>query len=103
MAFGRSPPRTRHFPTSAADLAARLRGLAEAPWTAMDLSMHKLAFLLNPYRVRPRQNDARTARGQHAADFADPFTRYRTVQSVQPSAQASDQHEGPDSSPDAAA
>jgi hypothetical protein len=29
--------------------------------------MHKLAFLLKPYGVRPRQNDARTARGYHAA------------------------------------
>jgi uncharacterized protein DUF3631 len=83
-----------------ADLAARLRGLAEAPWQAIDLSMHKLAFLLKPYGVRPRQNDARTARGYHVADFADPFRRYLTVQTVQLSAQAADQHERPDSSPD---
>ena len=62
--------------------------------------MHKLAFLLKPYGVRPRQNDARTARGYHAADFADPFRRYLTVQTVQLSAQAADQHERPDSSTD---
>ena len=83
-----------------ADLTARLRADAEAPWQALDLSMHKLAFLLKPYRVRPRQNDARTARGYHAADFADPFRRYLTVQTVQPSAQAADQQEHPDTSPD---
>lgn len=83
-----------------ADLTARLRQAGEAPWAALELSMHKLAFLLKPYRVRPRQNDARTARGYHAADFADPFRRYLTVQTVQPSAQAADQHEGPDSSAD---
>ena len=62
--------------------------------------MHKLAFLLKPYGVRPRQNDARTARGYHAADFADPFRRYLTVQTVQLSAQAADQHERPDNSTD---
>jgi len=84
-----------------ADLTARLRALAEAPWAAaLDLSMHKLAFLLKPNRVRPRQNDARTARGYYAADFADPFRRYLTVQTVQPSAQAADQHKHPDTSPD---
>jgi len=80
-----------------ADLTARLRSLPEAPWAAaLDLSMHKLAFHLKPYRVRPRQNDARTARGYHAADFADPFRRYLTVQTVQLSAQVADQHEQPD-------
>ena len=82
------------------DLTARLRQASEAPWQALELSMHKLAFLLKPYGVRPRQNDARTARGYHAADFADPFRRYLTVQTVQPSAQAADQHERPDSSAD---
>ena len=78
------------------------RKIAEAPWQAqaLDLSMHKLAFHLKPYGVRPRQNDARTARGYHAADFADPFRRYLTVQTVQLSAQAADQHEPPDTSPD---
>jgi hypothetical protein len=85
---------------ASADLTARLRNNAEAPWQALELSMHKLAYLLKPYRVRPRQNDARTARGYHAADFADPFRRYLTVQTVQPSAQAADQQERADTSPD---
>lgn len=85
---------------SSADLTARLRQASEAPWQALELSMHKLAFLLKPYGVRPRQNDARTARGYHAADFADPFRRYLTVQTVQLSAQTADQHERPDSSTD---
>jgi hypothetical protein len=83
-----------------ADLTARLRQASEAPWQALELSMHKLAFLLKPYGVRPRQNDAKTARGYQAADFADPFRRYLTVQTVQLSAQAADQHECPDSSAD---
>ena len=69
-----------------ADLTVSLRKLPEAPWQGIDLSMHKLAFLLKPYSVRPRQNDARTARGYHAADFADPFRRYLTAQTVQLSA-----------------
>lgn len=83
-----------------ADLTARLRNASEAPWQALELSMHKLAFLLKPYGVRPRQNDARTARGYHAADFADPFRRYLTVQTVQPSAHAIEQHDRPDTSAD---
>jgi hypothetical protein len=83
-----------------ADLTARLRSTDDGPWQALDLTMHKLAFHLRPYRVRPRQNDARTARGYHAADFADAFMRYLTVQSVQPSAQDADQQEYPDTSPD---
>ena len=83
-----------------ADLTARLRSIGDSPWLALDLTMHKLAFHLKPYSVRPRQNDARTARGYHAADFADAFRRYLTVQSVQLSAQDADQQEQPDTSPD---
>jgi hypothetical protein len=83
-----------------ADLTARLRSASEAPWQGLDLSMHKLAFLLKPYGVRPRQNDARTARGYHLADLIDPFRRYLTVQTVQPSAQPADQREHPDTSLD---
>jgi hypothetical protein len=90
---------TVSFLTSA-DLTARLRGIGDAPWLALDLSMHKLAFHLKPYSVRPRQNEARIARGYHAADFADPFRRYLTVQSVQLSAHGADQHEHPDTSLD---
>lgn len=85
---------------SSADLLARLRDVEDAPWRSQDLSMHKLAFLLRPYGPRPRQNDARTARGYHAADFADAFRRYLTVQSVHLSAQGPDQQEGPDTSLD---
>jgi Protein of unknown function (DUF3631) len=88
------------FATSASRTLTRAAADLEAPWQALDLSMHKLASLLKPYRVRPRQNDARTARGYHAADFADPFRRYLTVQTVQPSTQAADQHQHPDSSAD---
>lgn len=85
---------------SSADLTAGLRRVDDGPWQSLDLTMHKLAFHLRPYSVRPRQNDARTARGYHAADFADAFRRYLTVQSVQPSAQDADQGEQPDTSPD---
>ena len=83
-----------------ADLTARLRNIPEAPWQAIDLSMRKLALFLKPYGVGPRQNDARTTRGYHIADFADAFLRYLPSASVQLSAQASDQHKGPDTSPD---
>ena len=83
-----------------ADLTAKLRNASEGPWQGLDLTMHKLAFLLKPYRVRPRQNDARTARGYHAPDFADPFRRYLTVHTVQPSAQGAGQQEQPDTPAD---
>lgn len=87
---------------SSADLTARLRGVEDGPWAGggVDLSMHKLAYLLRPYSVRPRQNDARTARGYHAVDFADAFRRYLTVQTVQPSGGDADQGEQLDTSPD---
>ena len=85
---------------SSADLTARLRNADDGPWQALDLSMHKLAYLVKPYSVRPRQNDTRTARGYHAADFADAFMRYLTVQTVQPSGQDADQQEHLDTSLD---
>ena len=66
--------------------------------------MHQLAARLRDYQVHPRQNEARTTRGYHRADFADPFRRYlpqpgtQPSQTVQLSAQAPDQPEPPDSS-----
>lgn len=81
---------------SSLDLVNQLRRIGDAPWSELDLTMRKLSIRLGAYGVKPGQNSAKTARGYHFVDFADPFKRYLVSPSVQVSEDDADQQERPD-------
>lgn len=58
------------------DLTNRLRGIDDAPWPDLDLTMGGLANRLRPYGIRPRQDATGTVRGYRLEDFTDAFARY---------------------------
>lgn len=86
---------------SSAELVAQLRKIDEAPWTAFDLTVRKLALRLGEYGVQVGRNTARTLRGYRTADFTMAFASYLPSASGQASEDDDDQQEYPDTSPDA--
>ena len=65
------------------DLVAKLNAIETSPWgdyrNAGGISTHKLALLLAPFGVRPRQDrdhDGRVVRGYWLAELQEVFRRY---------------------------
>jgi hypothetical protein len=71
------------------ELLARLHERKEEPWATWNrgkpLGDEALAGLLRAFDVRPGRNKDQTARGYHAADFADAWLRYLRPMSTNPS------------------
>ncbi|MCH8948333.1 MAG: DUF3631 domain-containing protein, partial [Acidobacteria bacterium] len=63
---------------SSSTLVAKLRELEEAPWAGYDLSARRLAQLLKPFEVHPRQvrDGSSNIRGYAVADLIPLFSRY---------------------------
>jgi len=61
-------------PTDA--LLIHLRQLDGAPWSDMDLTMHKMGKLLGAFGVKSERNTAGTKRGYKRTAFADAWERY---------------------------
>jgi len=78
------------------DLLAELRKLEESPWGDWDLTARKLAIRLAKFGVKPKHNTAKTSRGYHLHDLADPFGRYLPSNPSNPSNSPFDLHERPD-------
>ena len=57
-------------------LVKELKDCDESPWRDAELTPHKLARHLKHFDVKPRPGPGYTARGYHAADFTDAFSRY---------------------------
>ncbi|MDP2181391.1 MAG: DUF3631 domain-containing protein [Actinomycetota bacterium] len=80
------------------EMVERLCALDESPWGDLQLSMNRLARRLQPYGIRPRQDQSKAVRGYHRGDFADAFTRYLPSQTVQLSVTPDDLREQADRS-----
>jgi hypothetical protein len=65
---------TEFVPSS--HLVRELKDRDESPWRDNELTQHKLARLLRPFDVRPRQGPTKTIRGYWCRDFKDTFGRY---------------------------
>ncbi|MCH6554964.1 MAG: DUF3631 domain-containing protein [Acidobacteria bacterium] len=63
---------------SSSALVAKLREAEEAPWAGYDLSARRLAQLLKPFEVHPRQvrDGSSNIRGYAVADLIPLFSRY---------------------------
>lgn len=61
-------------------LISKLAERKEEPWHRLnrgqEITREGLANLLRPYGIRSSRNKEQTARGYHAADFADAWSRY---------------------------
>jgi hypothetical protein len=59
-------------------LLERLKGLEESPWQDHQLTARKLARMLKPFDVEPRnlQIEDRRPKGYHYSELKDAFDRY---------------------------
>lgn len=83
---------------SSHDLVDRLCAMDDSPWADKGLTMHRLARRLQPYGVRPRQDQTGSARGYHISDLEPVFSHYIPPQTVKPSDSAPEQGKRADGS-----
>lgn len=60
------------------ELTASLRAIDDAPWSETDLTVVKLAGLLQPYKISPGRAPGGKVRGYALSQFLDAFERYLT-------------------------
>lgn len=61
------------------ELVKKLRGIEDAPWADIDLTVMRLAARLRAYKVESKRNATATARGYRLEDLAEVFESYLTA------------------------